>query len=192
MDFLRKLFFNIWYYQSEIIQSLPWDTGVSPPELISYLETHRSGRALDLGCGTGTNVITMAKYGWQVTGVDFARRAITVARKKAQQASVDVDLHVDDVTKRTRLSGTYNLILDIGCYHTLPQKSRLTYIHNLKRLLTIDGTYLMYGFLSDNAGSGTGLNDTDLELLSENLRLVKREQGTERGHRPSVWLWFHP
>jgi cyclopropane fatty-acyl-phospholipid synthase-like methyltransferase len=187
MDFLRKLFFNIWYYRSP-----PWDTGISPPELISHLESHTPGRALDLGCGTGTNVITMAKYGWQVTGVDFARRAITAARQKARHAGVDVDFRVDDVTSPTGISGTYNLILDIGCFHSLPQNSRLAYINNVKRLLADNGTYLMYGFFKNSAGSGTGLTDSDMETLLENLNLVKQEQGTERGHHPSVWLWFSP
>ena len=86
MNFLRRLFFNIWYYQSGIFQTPPWDTGISPPELINYLESHTPGLALDLGCGTGTNVITMAEYGWQVTGVDFVRRAISKARDKAIHA----------------------------------------------------------------------------------------------------------
>jgi cyclopropane fatty-acyl-phospholipid synthase-like methyltransferase len=185
MNFLRKLFFNFWYYRRP-----PWDTGVSPPELISYLETHPSGRAMDLGCGTGTNVITMAKYGWQVTGVDFARRAIDVARDKARKAGVDVDLIVDDVTHLSQFPGPYDLILDIGCFHSLPQNSKGAYIRNLKRLLSAEGTYLMYGFYQEESRSGTGLSASDLQELSQTLDLVKREEGTERGHRPSVWLWY--
>lgn len=33
------------------------------------------GKALGFGCGTGTNAITLARHGWQVTGVDFAPKA---------------------------------------------------------------------------------------------------------------------
>ncbi|HZD55845.1 MAG TPA: class I SAM-dependent methyltransferase, partial [Anaerolineales bacterium] len=71
MKILRRIFFNLWYYREP-----PWDTGISPPELLAFIESHPAGQALDLGCGTGTNVITLARNGWQVTGVDFAPRAI--------------------------------------------------------------------------------------------------------------------
>lgn len=38
--------------------SPPWDTNITPPELVAEVEgpqARTSGRALDLGCGTGTN-----------------------------------------------------------------------------------------------------------------------------------------
>ena len=71
----RRLAFNIWYFRKP-----PWDSGISPPELLEFIRTRPAGKAIDLGCGTGTNVITLAKAGWQVTGVDFALRAIHMAK----------------------------------------------------------------------------------------------------------------
>ena len=47
---MRKLFFE-WRY---LVGRAPWDTGVSPPELLSFIDTHTAGRAIDLGCGTGS------------------------------------------------------------------------------------------------------------------------------------------
>src|SRR5579885_2975421 len=67
----------------------PWDTGISPPELVEAIEGPQAlppGRALDLGCGTGTNALYLARHGWQVTGIDFAAPAIEQARRKAQAA----------------------------------------------------------------------------------------------------------
>ena len=97
----------------------PWDTGVSPPELTEFIRSHAPGRALDLGCGTGTNVITLAQHGWWVTGVDFAWRAIRVARRKARRSGVEVELQVADVTRGDAVSGPYDLVLDLGCFHNL-------------------------------------------------------------------------
>ena len=51
--FIRRLTFSLWYYFNP-----PWDSGISPPELLDFLEGRSSGHAIDLGCGTGTNVIT--------------------------------------------------------------------------------------------------------------------------------------
>ena len=77
-----KIFFTLQYW----LKNPPWDTGVTPPELYAYLESNPPGKALDLGCGTGTNVITMAEYGWDVTGVDYIPRAIRIAERKARRA----------------------------------------------------------------------------------------------------------
>jgi len=45
-----------------------WDTAEPRPELDGLLQGRRPGRALDLGCGTGTDAIYLASHGWEVTG----------------------------------------------------------------------------------------------------------------------------
>ena len=80
----------------------PWDSGVPPPELIEVIEGARrlpAGRALDIGCGTGTTTVYMASKGWQVTGVDFVPRAIRAAGAKAAAARLPVAFLVGDVTR---------------------------------------------------------------------------------------------
>ena len=49
----------------------------------------KPGRALDLGCGDGTNALTLAAAGWQVTGVDCAANAIALARAAARSQGLD-------------------------------------------------------------------------------------------------------
>src|SRR3990172_7902002 len=91
---LRKYYFNLLYLFSEP----PWDTGISPPELFDYIENHPPGNAIDIGCGTGTNVITLAQAGWQVTGVDFAPHAIKIAKRKVSRAGIQAELLERDAT----------------------------------------------------------------------------------------------
>jgi SAM-dependent methyltransferase len=181
---IQKFFYNLWYYRHP-----PWDTGISPPELMEYINSHVPGSALDLGCGTGTNAITLAKYGWRVTGIDFAWRAIRVARQKAQKARVDIDLRVADVAQ-IKLPGEFDLILDIGCFHGLSYKGRRSYIQNLNRMLAVGGIYLMYGFYKKTDETGPGLVETDLELFRNFLKLISRKDGTDRGSHPSAWFTF--
>ena len=85
MNFLRRFQFNFWYFRNP-----PWDSGITPPELFEFIHSHPAGRAIDIGCGTGTNVITLAKTGWQVTGFDFAARAIQIAKGKAKKSALSV------------------------------------------------------------------------------------------------------
>ena len=184
MRILRWLIFNLWYFRNP-----PWDTGISPPELVHFISTHPAGRALDMGCGTGTNAITLAKNGWQVTGVDFALPAIRSARRKAKQAGVRVDLHAADVTQINNLSGPFDLILDIGCCHSLNHEERLVYLSKIERWLSNKGVYLVYLFIQDNSASeGPGISTQDLDEMIRRFSLIERQDGTERGQRPSSWL----
>ncbi len=186
MSILRKLLFNYWYFRKP-----PWDTNQTPPEVLEFIENHPPGRALDLGCGTGTNAITLAQNGWKVVGVDFVGKAIRAARQKAQRAQVTVDFSVADVTKLPDIHGPFDLILDIGCYHNLSTKGMEDYRMNIKCLLKTGGTLLLYAFFRDrNSESGPGVVETDLSAFSTLLNLVSRVDGLERGSRPSAWLTY--
>jgi 2-polyprenyl-3-methyl-5-hydroxy-6-metoxy-1,4-benzoquinol methylase len=181
----RKLFFNFQY-----LKRPPWDTGISPPELIQFMQEHQPGRALDLGCGTGTNAIELARRGWQVTGVDFARRAIRTARSKAKSGGVHVDFHCADVSILPGISGPFDLILDIGCFHSLPPTAKLRYMSNLDRLLSASGSYMLYAFVCQTDQQSIGILEADINNLMEQFRLVYRKDGTERGQRASAWFIF--
>ncbi|HEY3476068.1 MAG TPA: class I SAM-dependent methyltransferase, partial [Anaerolineales bacterium] len=125
-NLIRRLLFNYWYFGRP-----PWDTQVSPPELLEFIQNHEPGRAIDLGCGTGTNVVTLAEAGWRVTGVDFAPRAIKLAREKASKAGVQAEFFVSDVTKLQGISGPFEFALDLGCFHGIPDNRRMKYLEQL-------------------------------------------------------------
>ena len=132
---------------SYLLRRAPWDTGVSPPELLAFLAAHPPGRALDLGCGTGTNAITLAQHGWQVTGIDLIPRAIRRAKSKAAAAGVDVDLRQGDASDLRSVEGPFDLALDIGCYHSLQPTLQARYSTNLARLVRPGGTYLLLSLI---------------------------------------------
>ena len=105
----------------------PWDTGVTPPEVVELLDTLTPGRALDLGCGTGTNVAYLARHGWEADGVDGSARAIAMARASVGGVPA-IRLFTGDVTRLERLSLVeYDLVLDIGCFHSIGARRRDAY-----------------------------------------------------------------
>ena len=166
----------------------PWDTGVSPPELLHYLAAQPAGRAIDLGCGSGTNLVTLAQRGWQVTGVDISARALRLARRKTQKAGVAAVLLAGDLSKPMRLLGPFQLALDIGCFHAV--SSRRQYLNNLASMLRGGGHWLMYGFVRTGSFK-FGLDEADLAPIeSHGLKLVRRTDGVERSERPSAWFLF--
>lgn len=182
----RRLLFHYWYFRQP-----PWDTGISPPELLEFIENHTAGRAIDMGCGTGTNVITLARAGWQVTGVDFASRAIHLAKQKLKSAGVQAEVFVNDATKLHGITGPFDMALDIGCFHSLTQSDQIKYLGQLDRILSPDGFWLMYGFFkSDTNHAPPGLAEADISRISSQLNLLARRDGFDQRERPSAWFIF--
>jgi ubiquinone/menaquinone biosynthesis C-methylase UbiE len=192
MRFLRRLNFNLWY-----LHKPPWDSGITPPELFEFIQSHPAGRAIDLGCGTGTNIITLTKTGWQVTGIDFAPRAIQIAKKKLKKRNINAQLLVGDVTN-IKVDSQFELALDIGCFHGVENKA--AYLTQMDKLLAPNGFWLMYGFFKSDpltsSGprrrlSGSGLVDADLNMISAHaLTLISRHDGFDKKERPSAWFLF--
>ncbi len=184
---LRRLLFQYWYFGQP-----KWDTGISPPELLDFIEKHKPARAIDIGCGTGTNVITLAKAGWQVTGVDFAPRAIQLANQKLIAADIQAALSVNDATKLDGVIGPYDFVLDIGCFHSIPKNGKAKYLKQLDRILAPNGFWLMYGFLkSEPHQSGTGLVEADVSLISSQMTLASRRDGfDDKRNMSSAWFLF--
>ncbi len=181
----RRLVFNLWY-----LRHPPWDSGITPPELKEFIATHDPGRALDIGCGAGTNVTALAQAGWQVTGVDFAGRAIHKARAKVRKAGVTADLRVGDATKLKGISGPFDLALDIGCFHGLGA-GKADYLAALDRVLAPGGFWLMYGFFDPSPDhAGPGLVPADLALLPPHFTLLSRQDGFDKRERPSAWFLY--
>jgi cyclopropane fatty-acyl-phospholipid synthase-like methyltransferase len=180
------LLFNRWYFG----KSRPWDTGVSPPELLRHIAAHPPGRALDLGCGTGTNVITLAQHGWRAIGMDFAIKAIAEAKQKAAHENVVVDVRVGDVTRLDGVTGPFDLVLDIGCFHGLPDLGKDAYAARVQPLVATSGTFLLYVQWKVDTSQRTGIQESDLARFAP-LTLVRREDGIDTArNRPSSWLIF--
>ncbi|HLO32510.1 MAG TPA: class I SAM-dependent methyltransferase [Anaerolineales bacterium] len=185
-NLFRRLLFHYWYFGQP-----PWDTGVSPPELLEFLQKHKPGRVIDIGCGTGTNVITLARAGWRVTGVDFAPRAIKLAKQKLAQAGVRAELSVRDATKLEGIDGPFDFAFDLGCFHTIPHPGKTKYLEQLDRILAPNGFWLMYGFLkSETPDTRPGLTQAEISLLASRLTLLSRQDGYDQRERISAWFLF--
>lgn len=186
----RWIRFNLFY-----LGKPPWDTGVSPPELTSFLESVPPGQALDVGCGTGTNLVTLASYGWDVLGVDIAWLSVLKARAKLRRADVDGQVKHGDVIGKLRLTANFDLVLDIGCFHSLSIPERENYRQRLKRWMNPGGTYLLYAHRRTTPEDPHGILDEDLDRFSGFLNLQWRQDSDEHrpdggGGRPATWARF--
>jgi len=107
-----------------------WDTGMPQPELEQLVAGRPPGRVLDLGCGTGADAVYLAGHGWEAVGIDFAPEAIAAAKKKAADAGVTAAFVLGDASRLADagVRGPFDLLLDVGCYHTIPAGRRDAYV----------------------------------------------------------------
>lgn len=183
----RWLAFNLWY-----LRQPPWDTGISPPELMAFIQSHPSGRALDLGCGSGTNLLTLAEAGWQVMGIDLSLLAVWRARQRLRRENMKGQVLNGSVTNLSHVSPPFDLILDIGCYHGLPQEDRVRYRQNLLDYLASSGTFLLYAHLKqEEQHQMTGISRKEMETFNALLTPVHIQESQDRWGRVVVWLEYN-
>lgn len=128
-----------------------WDRAVPASDLVELVEGASKlspGRALDIGCGTGTESIYLARHGWDVTGVDMVPKALSIARRRAGEAKVSPRFVEGDAT-RLRDFGVgdgYTLLVDFGCFHTIPPDLRDAYVASVSEAAAPESTLLLFGF----------------------------------------------
>lgn len=137
-------------YQGEC---LPWDTGITPPEVLAFWEEHpglRQGVAVDLGCGTGTNVAYLARLGLRAIGVELAGNALQRCQRRLRQTEPALLRQIALVQADVAclpfhdLQATY--ILDVGCFHAVDFADRAGYVAGVIANLAPGGYYQLYAF----------------------------------------------
>jgi cyclopropane fatty-acyl-phospholipid synthase-like methyltransferase len=144
----------------------PWDTGEIPEELTAELDSLPPGRALDIGCGTGTQAVHMAQRGWQVTGLDDLEQPLRRARDRAAAAGVTVELVKADVTRleQAGLASGFNLAFDRGCFHGLTGEQRAAYARGVTALAAPGAVLLLMSFARNRVVAGPpGADGAEIE-----------------------------
>lgn len=124
---------------------LPWDVQRPAPELMDCVrELSLTGRALEIGCGTGTNAIWLAQHGIETLGVDIAPAAIERACDKAEEAGVtNVRFVCCDILDRLPLPvASVDLVFDRGCFHSMSAETRKPFADRVAEALVAQGYWL--------------------------------------------------
>ena len=133
--------------------SPPWDVGRPQPDFVRLAEAGELvGRVLDVGCGTGEQVMLAATHGAEAMGVDIAELAIQRAREKAEERGINATFQVADAMHLDRLGRQFDVITDSGVFHVFSDDERPPFVSSLRSALRPGGIYYMMCFSDRQPG----------------------------------------
>jgi SAM-dependent methyltransferase len=125
-----------------------WDIGRPQPAVVRAAEEGLfDGSVLDVGCGTGQHARFLALQGHPVVGIDAATAAID--RALADRSS-GVTYLVHDALDLGTLGRRFDSALDVGCFHTLQDEERFTYVNSVGGVLRPGGRLLLFCWSEQN------------------------------------------
>lgn len=131
------------YRHAKRPEDLPWHHAEPPALLAEALDARgEAGTALDVGCGAGTYSIYMARRGYRVTGVDFMPEAVELLRQQAASSGLAVTAVQADVLAWVPLQAC-DVVLDVGCLHSLGTDRHPIYKARLLRWLAPGGDFVL-------------------------------------------------
>jgi SAM-dependent methyltransferase len=142
-------------YQGDVDQR-PWDIGTVEPELVRCVEQDLAGqkisRALEIGCGTGTNAIWLAQRGVDVLGTEISPTAIDAANQKVSGKNLPIRFVQNNIVESLPVApGTINFAFDRGVFHVMGPDQRGPFVKHVAQSLADGGMWLCMAGSKDEA-----------------------------------------
>ena len=136
-----------------------WVIGRAQPVVNTMLDRGwiEEGPVLDLGCGTGENLVEIARRRSQleIVAVDSVARAIERARRLVELAGVGAAVSLEVVDLRENIpAGPFGTVLDAGVLHVFSDEDRRGYLDRIAGVLVPGGRYLAVVFSDQETRPG--------------------------------------
>ena len=152
-------------FESAYLGTPPWDIGRPQPAIVRLAETGQiTGSVLDVGCGTGENVLYLAEHGYAAAGVDGAPTAINKARAKAKRRGLNASFEVADALNLPTPERQFDTLIDSGLFHVFSDDERPRFRESLGRVVRSGGTYFLMCFSDHQPGDWGPRRVTQAEI----------------------------
>lgn len=176
--------------------SVPWDSGVPDPHLVGVVEAGLLSpcRLLEIGSGTGTNSIWLAKRNFDVVGVDLAPTAVERARTKLS-GELRCRFEVLDFLKQEVAGAPFDAVFDRGCFHVFDRaEDQARFASRVSALLHPGGRWVSLLGSTEGAPRDTGPPRRNVREITSAIEPVlqiidlKRVIFDEERHPVEAWL----
>lgn len=118
-----------------------WDRGAASPQLLRWLDQGalQPCRIAVPGCGSGWELVELARRGFEVVGIDYAAAAVERARALCAEQGVDVAVEQADVL-RWAPAARFDAVYDQTCLCALHPDHWTAYAARLHDWLVPGGT----------------------------------------------------
>jgi len=152
-------------FESAYAGTPPWDIGRPQPAIIGLAETNQiTGWVLDVGCGTGENLLYVAERGFVAMGIDGAPTAIKKARAKAKRRGLNAQFEVGDALNLSVPERPFDTVIDSGLFHVFSDEDRPRFTESLGRVVRLGGTYFLMCFSDQQPGDWGPRRVTQAEI----------------------------
>lgn len=148
--------------------------------LIERAQIQSGQRVLDLGCGTGTLAVMIKQSApeAQVTGLDGDEQVLTIARTKAEQAQVTIQLDHGLAYELPYPDASFDVVMSSFVIHHLTSGDKLQAFKEVRRVLRPDGWFHILDF-----GRPVNLLTQTQSLL---FRMFEQTADNFKGRIPSI------
>lgn len=118
----------LYWTQDARYREYPW-----LPEAAQF-ERHKGHKVLEMGCGTGCDLLQFARHGAIATGVDITDTHLNLAQQRCGDA---VELVKSDIRKLPFADGTFDFVYSHGVLHHSDEPEKV--VGELLRVLKSGG-----------------------------------------------------
>jgi SAM-dependent methyltransferase len=144
--------------------SLPWDRGEPSPQLLDWLADGSlraaGGRIAVPGCGAGHEVAALAAAGFQVTGIDYAPGAVSMARERLAAQARNAEVLRAEVVQADVLqwqpATPLDAVYEQTCLCALHPDQWVAYASQLRRWLRPGGSLFAMLMQAPREGASQG------------------------------------
>jgi cyclopropane fatty-acyl-phospholipid synthase-like methyltransferase len=111
-------------------------------QIFTKFRKKKSRNILDVGCGTGSHALILAKHGCSVVGIDISKMMVEKARTKAKKEKTDVQFYVQDMRKM-QLDKEFDCAISMfgAIGYILTYEDLVKVLSRLKKHLNKDGLF---------------------------------------------------
>ncbi|MFW6026584.1 MAG: class I SAM-dependent methyltransferase [Candidatus Woesearchaeota archaeon] len=142
----NKTYEKIWDTKLLKEGNVPFQKKQPDIEVVKFLKTcNNQGKVLDIGCGAGRHCKIFADKGHLVTGFDFSKNAIKLAKSWVENADFKVG-SVFDYNDGEQ----YDYIIDYGCLHHIQKSNWSKYKKTILKHSKSGTKLFLFAFADDS------------------------------------------